>query len=185
MKNYKCLGTRQLYTNSDLTMVPIREKDKYLIMEWRNEQIYHLRQKTILTKNQQDQYFEKILGPSFDIDEPNQILFSILSGDKCIGYGGLVHIDWYSMNAEISFLMDTTLETNYFEILWNKYLEMIKSIAFNTLKMNKIYVYSFDLRPLLYRILFSNNFVEEACLKMHHFSNNKYVNVYIHSLFRK
>ena len=42
--NYACLS-RQIYKNSDFSLVPIRNEDRYKIMKWRNEQIYHLRQK--------------------------------------------------------------------------------------------------------------------------------------------
>ena len=41
---------KQTYSLNEFKITPIREKDKYLIMKWRNEQIYHLRQSKKLTK---------------------------------------------------------------------------------------------------------------------------------------
>jgi hypothetical protein len=34
------------------------------------------------------------------------LLFSFLKNGECIGYGGLVHINWIDQNAEISFMID-------------------------------------------------------------------------------
>jgi hypothetical protein len=48
----------------------------------------------------------------FQLQKPNQILFSFLEENKCIGYGGLVHINWNDINGEISFIIDTKLEKN-------------------------------------------------------------------------
>src|SRR5210317_2900 len=102
MPNYRCLN-QNIFKNDDYSLVPIRMEDRYDIMRWRNEQIYHLRQKEPLTESQQDQYFEEVVSKLFDQEEPDQILFSFLEGAQLIGYGGLVHINWEDKNAEVSF----------------------------------------------------------------------------------
>jgi hypothetical protein len=51
----------------------------------------------------------------FEQQQPSQLLFSFLENDKCIGYGGLVHINWIDSNAEISFIMNTQLEKDRFQ----------------------------------------------------------------------
>jgi hypothetical protein len=86
--------TQQEFSNGEYKLVPIRYEDRYKIMKWRNEQIYHLRQKEPITSKQQDAYFENVVAKLFDQEKPNQILFSLLEGERCIGYGGLVHINW-------------------------------------------------------------------------------------------
>src|SRR5690554_1619401 len=103
------------FSAGNYSIVPIRYEDRYEIMKWRNEQIYHLRQKEPLTKEQQDRYFSETVGSLFTQVKPNQILFSYLKGDECVGYGGLVHINWTDRNAEISFIMQTELEEEEFE----------------------------------------------------------------------
>lgn len=178
---YHCLS-QQIYRQNSFALVPIRMEDRYAIMHWRNEQIYHLRQSKPLTKADQDHYFNNFIKPQFSEVNPNQILFSFLENDQCIGYGGLVHIDWESKNAEISFILKTSLEKRLFTELWNKYLNMIENVAFKELKFHKIYVYAFDLRPALYKILKQNNFMEEARLKDQKLvENNRYVDVLIYS----
>lgn len=178
---YHCLST-QIFRDGDFFIVPIRPMDRNLIMQWRNEQLYHLRQSKPLTKADQDHYFNNVIKPQFSEVNPNQILFSFLENDQCIGYGGLVHIDWESKNAEISFILKTSIEKALFTELWNNYLNMIEKVAFKELKFRKIYVYAFDLRPALYKILKQNNFMEEARLKDQKLvGNNRYVDVLIYS----
>ena len=109
MREYKAL-TQQTYKNGEFEIVPIRHEDRIEIMKWRNEQIYHLRQSEPLTIDKQDAYFDNTIAPLFNQEKPNQILFSFLEGNECIGYGGLVHINWIDRNAEVSFIMNTRLE---------------------------------------------------------------------------
>src|SRR5690606_14503527 len=133
--------------------VPIRYEDRLAIMKWRNEQIYHLRQNKPLTIEDQENYFKNTISRLFDQERPDQILFSYLKGGHCIGYGGLVHINWIDRNAEVSFIMDSALESTEFSFHWDTFLSLISEVAFNELSLHKIYTYAFDLRPHLYKIL--------------------------------
>jgi len=177
---YKIL-VNQIFSNGKYSLVPIRTSDRYAIMKWRNEQIYHLRQNRPLTKKDQDAYFENIVSQLFDQEYPNQILFSFLENEKCIGYGGLVHINWTDKNAELSFIMDTALEDDFFSFHWQTYLELIEKVAFEDVKFHKVYVYAFDLRPHLYQALEQVGYFKDAVLKEHCFYNGKFIDVVIHS----
>src|SRR5690606_13377372 len=107
MNYYKGLH-KQVFRLGGHSIVPIRMEDRFAIMKWRNEQIYHLRQSKPLTEEDQDRYFDQVVLQLFQKEYPENMLFSYLEDDKCIGYGGLVHIKWTDKNAEISFIMDTT-----------------------------------------------------------------------------
>jgi RimJ/RimL family protein N-acetyltransferase len=181
LKNkYKILSI-QNFENEKFSIVPLRSSDRYKIMKWRNEQIYHLRQQKPLSKNDQDNYFDNIISKLFLQNHPNQILFSYLFEEKCIGYGGLVHINWIDKNAELSFIMDTELEKDFFSIHWHNFINNIEKVAFGELKLHKIYVYAFDLRPQLYNTIEEVGFVKEAELKEHCYVNNEFKSVIIHS----
>ena len=184
MKNnnstYKVLD-KQSFSKDEYTIVPIRFEDRLPIMKWRNEQMYHLRQAKTLTEDDQNSYFKNIVSKLFEEEKPNQILFSYLKGNQCIGYGGLVHINWIDKNAEISFIMDTSLEKDFFNFHWKTYLELIEQVAFNELKLHKIFTYAFDLRSHLYEALEESNYKKEAILKEHCFYNNEFKDVIIHS----
>ena len=161
-------------------------KDKYDIMKWRNEQMYHLRQAKPLTKNEQNDYFNNVIAKLYDKNRPEQILFSYLENDKCIGYGGLVHMNWHDKNAEISFIMATELENKYFQFHWQTYLRLIEQVAFKEISFHKIFVYAFDLRPHLYKALEKSGYIQDARLKEHCLFNNNYIDIVIHSkLYRK
>ena len=180
MSSYIVLN-KQIFSSGNFSIVPIRIDDRFIIMKWRNQQIYHLRQNKALTESDQKIYFSNVVAQLFLQEKPEQILFSYLEGDKCIGYGGLVHINWADLNAEISFIMNTELEQQYFSFHWSTYLKLIEKVAFQELNLHKIFVYAFDLRPHLYEVLVQNDYVREAELKEHCNFNQKYISVIIHS----
>jgi RimJ/RimL family protein N-acetyltransferase len=180
MKSYKALNN-SVFIDGKYSIVPLRNKDRYNIMQWRNEQIYHLRQHKPLTKEAQDAYFENVVAQLFEQSEPNQILFSFLENDVCVGYGGLVHINWIDKNAEVSFIMDTSLEKTCFSTYWSAFLKLLEKVAFDELGLHKVYVYAFDLRPHLYEVLIENNFFLDARLRNHCCFNDEYIDVVVHS----
>lgn len=182
MKVYAVLN-KQVFELENYKIIPIRHEDQFDIMKWRNEQIYHLRQNKLLTIENQQSYFDTVVNELFDQEKPSQILFSYLENEICIGYGGLVHINWIDKNAEISFIMNTDLEKDNFQKHWGIFLNLIEQVAFSDLKLHKIGTFAFDLRPKLYPVLENLGFSKEAVLKKHCLFNEEYVDVVIHSKF--
>ena len=180
MREYKAL-TQQTYKNGEFEIVPIRGKDRIKIMKWRNEQIYHLRQSEPLTIEKQDAYFDNTITSLFNQEKPDQILFSFLQANKCIGYGGLVHINWIDRNAEVSFIMNTRLEEVSFSKNWSMFLNCLEQAAFGELGFHKIFIYAFDLRPHLYNVLELNGYFKDARLKDHCFFQGDFKDVLIYS----
>jgi RimJ/RimL family protein N-acetyltransferase len=180
MKAYRVLK-QQTYTSGAFSIVPIRFEDRIKIMNWRNEQIYHLRQNKPLTLENQEHYFDTVVSKLFNQEQPNQILFSFLENAECIGYGGLVHINWIDKNAEISFIMQTSLEKERFDEIWSAYLNLLEQVAFDDLKLHKIFTYAFDIRPHLYSMLLKAGFKEDARLKEHCFFDGNFKDVVLHS----
>ena len=176
---YSCLSQNE-FVIKDYKLVPIRYEDRFAIMKWRNEQMYHLRQNKLLTEKSQDDYFNGTLAKLLDQEKPNQILFSYLKKDKCIGYGGLVHINWIERTAEVSFIMETSLEGNEFDLHWSTYLYLLKKIAFEELKLKSLHTYAYDLRPYLYPTLEKNNFKVKEHLKDEIEIDGKKTDVFIH-----
>lgn len=169
------------FSKEQFSIVPIRYQDRIAIMQWRNEQIYHLRQIKPLTEEDQERYFTNVVARLFDQEEPDQLLFSYLENENCIGYGGLVHINWIDKNAEVSFIIKTDLEKEFFKKHWNIYLGFIEKVAFRELDFHKLYTYAFDLRPHLYEAVESAGFTKEAILKEHFLHRGEYKDVVIHS----
>lgn len=184
MRSYRALK-KQTISKGRYSIVPIRSGDRYDIMNWRNDQMYHLRQSGPLTEENQDNYFDSVVSNLFNQKEPPQILFSYLEGNECIGYGGLVHINWIDRNAEISFLMETGLEKEHFELHWTNFLGLLEKVAWEDLGLHKIYTYAFDLRPKLYTALEKAGFGLDSELKEHCFYDNKFLKVKIHYKLNK
>ncbi len=179
-RNYLCLNqsTFQIDNNK---IVPIRYEDRMDIMKWRNEQIFHLRQNKRLTLKDQNYYFDTVVNELFKQEQPKQILFSYLEGEKCIGYGGLVHINWIDKHAELSFITYTDIKEELYEFHLSTFLSLIQEVATLELNFHKIFTYAFDIRPGIYSILEKNGFYKEAVLKEHcHFDGN-FIDVIIHS----
>ncbi len=184
MKNYKCLKN-QIFENENFSLIPIRDSDKYDILEIRNSQIEHLRQDEPLTNEKQENYFSNVISKLFDEEKPNQLLFSFLNNNEFVGYGGLVHINWIDKNAEISFVMKTEMQDENFEYFWINYLELLEKIAFQDINFHKIYTYAFDIRPKLYIALEKSGFYQDARLKEHCLFKDKFIDVVMHSKINK
>ena len=181
-KTYKCLNINE-FKEGEFRITPIRYEDRLDIMKWRNEQLYHLRQVKPLTEKDQENYFKKTISKIFNQDKPGQILFSYLKNNRCIGYGGLVHINWIDKNAELSFVLMTDISEVNFTNNWKTFLKLIEKVAFEELNLKKIYTYAFDLRPQIYPIFEDSDFVREAELKNHCYVNNEFKSVIIHSKY--
>tara|TARA_R110002073_G_scaffold325056_1_gene503576 strand:+ start:11848 stop:12423 length:576 start_codon:yes stop_codon:yes gene_type:complete len=175
----------QLFSLDEFTIVPIRYEDRMDILKWRNEQLYHLRQDRPLTKEDQEAYFTSVVSQLFNQEYPSQILFSYMKNDICIGYGGLVHINWKDKNAEVSFIMNTELEQDFFSKHWTVFLNLIEEVAFKELQFHKLITYAFDLRPHIYEIIEKAGFVKEAVLKEHCLFNGVYKDVIMHGKINK
>jgi RimJ/RimL family protein N-acetyltransferase len=171
---------KQKYQKENYQIVPIRFEDRQLIMKWRNEQMYHLRQKSPLTSEQQDKYFVDVVAKLFEQKQPEQLLFSYLKNGKCIGYGGLVHINWKEKTAELSFIMQTDLEKNEFELHWHNFIKMIEKVAFYDLDFNSIFTYAYHLRPHLYPVLEKAGFIQIKQLPNEIMVEGNLVDVIIH-----
>jgi hypothetical protein len=187
-RRYKCLPLLE-FTDGNYQLIPIRDEDKYTIMRWRNEQIDILRQKELLTKEKQEWYFKNIVNKLFEEEKPNQLLFSFFENGTLIGYGGLVHIDWESKNAEISFI--TATERNKDETLFradfNNYLNIFLPIAFDLLKFIKVHTTFYDIseRRVYKTIVEEFKFIREGNLKNHILIGGKVENQLIYSCFSK
>jgi RimJ/RimL family protein N-acetyltransferase len=182
MHSYKVLD-KQRFSKDEFSIEPIRYEDSMLILKWRNEQMYHLRQSKPLTEEDQEHYFETTVQQLFNEEKPKQLLFSYFEKQVCIGYGGLVHINWIDKHAEISFIMNTELEKEHFSKHWKTFLKLVEQVGFDELNLHKLFTFAYDLRPHLYAPIEEASYTKEATLKNHIFFNNEYKDVVIHSKF--
>ena len=179
---FTCLK-KQIFTIDNYLLIPIREIDIQNIRKWRNDQLDILRQENPITKNEQIQYYNNVIKKSFSKEMPDMILFSFMLDNLCVGYGGLVHINWDSKIAEVSFIVDTirSKNENIYEKDFSIFLKLIKMVSFHELNFKKIFTETYDIRKKHIEILENSGFnLEYKSLKQKKI-HNKLVDVLIHS----
>jgi len=186
MRQYACLKKNE-FELGQYKIVPLRHEDILKIKDWRNGQMEILRQKSEITEEQQIAYFDKVVWPLFEMSQPTQLLFSYLKDEELIGYGGLVYIDWLDQRAEVSFLVDTVraLDSSIYQKDFETYLNLIKQVAFEGMKFNRIFTETFDIRGHHISVLEASGFVKEGCMKQHININNKFIDSIIHGYLKE
>lgn len=159
MKNYKILNYDR-YALGKYYLCPIQDKDIEKIRVWRNEQMDVLRQNSIITPEQQAQYYKNNVWSELNETNPRQILLSFQFDNRLIGYGGLVYIDWNSMVAEMSFLVETSRTKNIkkYQYDMKNFVSILISIAFDELNLKKITTETFNFRKETIEVLNNSNF---------------------------
>ncbi|MBT9172537.1 MAG: hypothetical protein DDT21_00923 [Syntrophomonadaceae bacterium] len=181
--NYLCLKEK-VYKDGEYFLVTIRKADMLLIKKWRNEQIEVLRQKSLLTDEDQNRYYDQVISPSIISAAPEIVLFSCLLMDNCIGYGGLTNIDWIAKRAEVTFLLDSELPKDHrqYQYYFDRFLKLLKKIAFNDLKLHRLFTETYDLRPYHIFVLENNGFKFEGRMRQHIYleKEGRYIDSLIH-----
>lgn len=152
---------------ADLTLRPVHRDDAETIRLWRNAQMAILRQRATISADQQRAYFETQVRPDFLTTRPDKILLAVLQGNRMIGYGGLVHCDWEARKAEVSFVCETSRAGTPADhaVAFPAFLEMIKTVAFSDLGMNKIWTETYDTRVGYVEALRDAGFQHEGRLR--------------------
>lgn len=139
------------------------------IRRWRNAQMDVLRQAEPITPEAQQRYFEQTVWPDKQVENPHNILLIYLREGQPIGYGGLVHIAWEHKRAELSFLLDPRHErqSDRRAILFARFLQLMKRLAFEDLRLNRLYTETFATRRQHMETLEQAGFRREGCLRQH------------------
>ncbi|MEM7102972.1 MAG: GNAT family N-acetyltransferase [Bacteroidota bacterium] len=183
---YLCLN-KTSFDRSLYTLSAIRQEDMMSIMHWRNAQMDVLRQKKRLTEQDQMWYFENLVSPLFEQEKPPQILLSLFLDSELIGYGGLVHISWEDLRAEVSFLVspERASDQDIYSDDFSNYLSILKRIAFSELGLNKIFTETYDIRDHHISILEKAGFLLEGRLKKHNLVNGEWTDSLMHGFLKE
>lgn len=186
MNKYNCLK-KVRYDLGDYFLTGLREEDIQSIRKWRNKQVDILRQKKLLTIEEQIRYYHEVIKEAFSDPTPDLLIFSFLYQDSCIGYGGLVNIDWESRRAEVSFLMETnrTRNDDVYKKEFAIFLKIIMDIAFSELNLNKLYAETYETRLANIEVFEKMRFVLEGKLRKHVLINGVFVDSLIHGCLKE
>ncbi|MBF9143943.1 GNAT family N-acetyltransferase [Hymenobacter properus] len=168
MTTYRPLSQAE-YRWQDYQLVPIRYEDREPIRAWRNAQLQVLRQAAPLSAEQQDAYFKRVVLPLFEQEQPGQLLFSLLHRGELVAYGGLVHISWADLRAEVSFLVEPgrAADAATYREDFRAHLRLLGQVAFEGLKFNRLFTETYDIRPAHVAILEECGFRLEGRLRQH------------------
>lgn len=186
MKAYACLNKQRLQ-NGDYAILPVQPEHIEPIRLWRNAQMNILRQSEPILERQQISYYANNIWPSMKEPMPANILMSYLFRDELIGYGGLVHIAWHDLCAEISFLLspDRAINSAIYSADFQCFLGLIKHLAFDYLCFQRLYTETYEIRSLHIKILENSGFMREGVLRQHVRIGGNPINSIIHGCLKK
>jgi RimJ/RimL family protein N-acetyltransferase len=167
MKSYACLQTQRV-EQSPYAVIPVQQAHIENIRQWRNAQMDVLRQVEPITPEQQQTYYANTVWPEMNSARPSNILMSFLLRDEPIGYGGLVHVAWDHLRAEVSFLLapERSGDPDIYAREFSTFLSLMKIMAFKQLGLHRLFTETYDIRPLHISIIESAGFLREGV--MHH-----------------
>jgi RimJ/RimL family protein N-acetyltransferase len=181
MKRYLCMSHPRL-DRSAYSFTAVQPEDIESIRQWRNSQIDVLRQPAPITCEQQQQYYATHIWPDTERPHPANLLLSYCSEGRLIGYGGLVHIAWDHMRAEVSFLLDPERAADpgqYGEDFTN-FLALMKELAFEELGLRRLFTETYAHRHLHISLLQKSGFCREGVLRQHVLIDGNPVDSLIH-----
>lgn len=166
----------------DLSLRAVQPADIESIRQWRNAQMDVLRQTSVISPEAQQRYFAEHVWPQKDKLHPKQILLAIERSGELIGYGGLVHISWPDLRAEVSFLLAPTIELQHHlrsEIFANT-LRLLQEFAFLDLSLLRLWTETYSNRIRHIHTLESVGFQLEGRLRNHVVMGNIFLDSLIH-----
>jgi len=154
------------------------------IRRWRNAQMSVLRQSKCISRDEQIAYFNSVIWPDKQSDRPSNILLMCLRDGDLIGYGGLVHISWSDLQAEISFLLDPVhrRDAQRYAAAFATWIDLMKSLAFEDLNLRKLTTETFATRTDHLEILDQSGFGRAGVLKGHVVIDGNRVDSILHGL---
>ena len=182
---YRAIGPDSFH-HGDYHIESVQRSDAEEIRKWRNEQISALRQGKPITKEEQSTYFGELIRLDFPMSQPEKILVRFLYKDYLIGYGGIVHIDWHNLRGEVSFLLETSRTVHHAKYTDELYIffELIKEVAFEALKLNKLTCEAYAHRGYHVKAIESTGFTREGILRQQTKINGAWVDAVVSSCLR-
>ena len=185
-RTWHCLR-KQRFEYGRYSIIPVQPDHIEQIRKWRNAQLDVLRQLAPISSRQQESYFEQHIWPSMELDRPTNILMAFLLDEELIGYGGLVHISWVDLRAELSFLVDNLRASNPAEYRedFSSFIRLARLMAFEDLGLHRVFTETYALRRHHINMLEDAGFQLEGVMRDHVRIGGGFINSLIHSLVRK
>lgn len=167
-------------------IAPVNPNHIERIRHWRNGQMDVLRQLKPISEAEQRKYYQTRIWPEMALDRPKNILMIFCLQDEPIGYGGLVHIAWEHLRAEVSFLLapERSGDPETYARDFAAFLFLIKLMAFEQLRLNRLFTETYDIRSHHISILEHAGFVREGVMRHHVRIGERAVDSILHGCLR-
>lgn len=168
MKKWDCLTTQEIRIG-DYSITAVQPCHINLIRIWRNAQKGILRQTEDISPEQQERYYSLRVWPEMSKTMPANIIMSYFFGAEFIGYGGLVHIAWKHLRAEVSFLVAPERVKDLAVYMRDQmnFLSLMKMLAFDHLGFYRIFTETYDIRPQHISNIENSKFIREGVMRSH------------------
>lgn len=179
---YVCLSSMPV-SDGNYELDSLRKSEMECVRLWRNSQIEVLRQSSPLSKFEQENYYLNSVLPDKLSPFPSNILLSIRRLGVLIGYGGLVHIDWTSRQAEVSFLLSPEIMKNEvdYEDAFKAYLTLVGILAKEILSLNELNSETYEFRKRHIELIEFCGFTATGFLEKKAFVNGQYFRSILHT----
>jgi len=153
------------------------------IRNWRNRQMDVLRQTRPISESEQADYYATHIWPTMDHACPANVLVTYFRDGMAVGYGGLVHVAWEHLRAEISFILDPDAfgDEVAYAALFMPYLGLIQRLAFDELRLERLWTETYAFRREHIRCLELAGLKPEGILRNHVRVNGQAVDSLLHA----
>lgn len=148
---------------------PVNEGDIESIRQWRNAQMEVLRQAGPITPAMQRRYFCRAIWPQMERKQPDTVLLAVECERAFVGYGGLVHCQWQHRRAEVSILFAPAIAADapQYRRCLLAFLAMIDELAFDRLRLGRLTLETYDIRPFHVAVIEEAGYSREGRLRQH------------------
>jgi RimJ/RimL family protein N-acetyltransferase/predicted ATP-grasp superfamily ATP-dependent carboligase len=171
---YKCLKRSRYDDRDGYSLEAVRRDDIDTIRRWRNAQMDVLRQSVPISPEEQEEYFQKHVWPSFAQPKPELFLFSFFHQGVLIGYGGVTRLDWRPLRGEVSFLTDPMRTGPHYQTDFKHFLQLLLKVAFEDLGLHRLIAETYAFREETIAVLKDVGFREEGVLRQHVFKRGEW-----------
>jgi UDP-4-amino-4,6-dideoxy-N-acetyl-beta-L-altrosamine N-acetyltransferase len=169
--------------SNNITLRPLKFSDWEKTIKWRND--YEIKQLAMMHPYPITEFIEKEWYEELLKNKSNKVIYFAIADkdDSPLGYIFLNNINPVHRNCFLGIVIGDKKQRG--KGYGTEAVELLAQYAFNTLNMHKITVEVININPHAIKVYEKLGFVNEGCMKQQFFSDGKYYDVLIMSLFKK
>lgn len=152
-------------------LYPLEKRDIQKLRKIRNEQIRYLRQKTPISPEEQERWYEGyISAPS-----PKKNILFVFEEGSHIGVCGLTNIDYIVRRAELSYITSIPDTVEDYRSVFLDYVRELCRIAFKDMGLKTVFAETYENRPLHIELLQKAGFTTDGKMRNATYYDGKFI----------